>query len=34
MDWERGLEVPVDIARICLQVIDRNPIAVAAALED
>jgi putative transcriptional regulator len=33
-DWERGLDVPDDIARVYLRVIDRNPDAVAAALED
>jgi putative transcriptional regulator len=32
--WERGLDVPDDIARVYLRVIDRNPDAVAAALED
>ena len=33
-DWERGLDVPDDIARVYLRVIDRNPDAVAAAFED
>jgi putative transcriptional regulator len=33
-DWERGLGIPDDIARAYLRVIDRNPDAVAAALED
>jgi putative transcriptional regulator len=32
--WERGLGVPDDIARVYLRVIERNPDAVAAALED
>jgi putative transcriptional regulator len=32
--WERGLGVPNDIARVYLRVIERNPDAVAAALED
>ena len=33
-DWEHGIGVPEDIARVYLRVIDRNPEAVAAALED
>jgi putative transcriptional regulator len=33
-DWERGLGVPDDIARVYLRVIERNPDAVAAALGD
>jgi putative transcriptional regulator len=32
--WERGFGVPDGIARVYLRVIDRNPDAVAAALED
>jgi putative transcriptional regulator len=32
--WERGMDVPDDIARAYLRVIERNPEAVAAALED
>ena len=31
--WERGMGVPGDIERVYLRVIDRNPEAVAAALE-
>ncbi len=32
--WERGLGVPDDTARVYLRVIERNPDAVAAALEE
>jgi putative transcriptional regulator len=32
--WEQGMDVPYDIARAYLRVIERNPEAVAAALED
>jgi putative transcriptional regulator len=32
--WERGMGVPGDIERIYLRVIERNPEAVTAALED
>ncbi len=32
--WERGFGVPGDVERVYLRVIDRNPDAVAAALED
>jgi putative transcriptional regulator len=32
--WERGFGVPGDVKRVYLRVIDRNPDAVAAALED
>jgi putative transcriptional regulator len=32
--WEQGLDVPDDVARVYLRVIDRNPDAVAAALKD
>ena len=33
-DWERGLDVLDEIARVYLRVIEKNPDAVAAALED
>lgn len=33
-NWEQGMGVPDDIARVYLRVIERNPDAVAAALED
>jgi putative transcriptional regulator len=33
-DWEQGRRKPEDIARIYLRVIERNPNAVKAALED
>jgi putative transcriptional regulator len=33
-DWERGFDVPGDVERVYLRVIERNPDAVAAALED
>lgn len=33
-NWERGMGVPDDIARVYLRVIERNPDAVTAALED
>ena len=33
-NWERGMGVPDDIARVYLRVIERNPAAVAAPLED
>jgi putative transcriptional regulator len=32
--WERGIGAPGDIDRVYLQVIERNPEAVAAALKD
>ena len=32
--WEQGLDVPDDVARVYLRVIDRNPDAVATALKD
>ena len=32
--WERGFGVPGDVKRVYLRVIERNPDAVAAALED
>ncbi len=33
-DWEQGRRVPEDVARAYLRVIERNPDAVTAALED
>jgi putative transcriptional regulator len=33
-DWEQGRRAPEEIARAYLRVIERNPDAVAAALED
>jgi putative transcriptional regulator len=33
-DWEHGRREPADISRIYLRVIERNPNAVRAALED
>ena len=33
-DWEQGRRAPEDIARVYLRVIERNPEAVTAALED
>jgi len=33
-DWEQGRREPEDIARIYLRVIERNPSAVKAALEN
>ena len=33
-NWEQGMDVPDDVARVYLRVIERNPDAVAAALED
>jgi len=33
-DWEQGRRKPEDIARVYLRVIERNPDAVSAALED
>jgi DNA-binding transcriptional regulator YiaG len=34
VNWERGLGAPDDIARVNLRVIERNPEAVAAALDE
>jgi putative transcriptional regulator len=33
-NWERGFGVPGDVERVYLRVIERNPDAVAAALDD